>query len=64
MAGNVGSLIQIFMGFLYYVQLYVGDEIDTIYYYLMALLSPCAFSLAIDKVSGCRNVAKLHICFF
>ena len=55
MAGSVASLMQIFMSLLYLVQLYVGDEIDTNYYYLMAILSPSALSLAIDKVSVCHQ---------
>ena len=51
-AGVVGNLVQVIMSLLFYVQVYVGDNIDTAYYYLMCLLSPCAFSMAIDKVSN------------
>lgn len=46
----MGSLIQMAMSMMFYVQVFVGDDIDTVYYYLMALMSPCAFTLGIDKV--------------
>ncbi|XP_018027871.1 cholesterol transporter ABCA5, partial [Hyalella azteca] len=49
-AGVVGNLTQVFMSLLFYLQVYLGDQIDPVYYWLLALMSPCAFSFAIDKI--------------
>lgn len=49
-AGAVGTLVQLLMSLLFYIQVFVGDSIDSVYYWLMALMSPCAFSMGIDKI--------------
>ncbi|KAF2360723.1 hypothetical protein FHG87_008514 [Trinorchestia longiramus] len=49
-AGVVGNLLQVFMSLLFYLQVYLGDEIDPVYFWVLGLMSPCAFSLAIDKI--------------
>ena len=49
-AGIVGNLTQVFFSLLYYLQVYVGDKISTGTFWALGLFSPCAFSLALDKV--------------
>ncbi|KAK7058691.1 ATP-binding cassette sub- A member 5 [Halocaridina rubra] len=49
-AGIAGNLIQVLFSLLYYIQVFVGDDVNSTVYWAMGLLSPCAFSLAIDKV--------------
>ncbi|XP_076036080.1 cholesterol transporter ABCA5-like isoform X2 [Oratosquilla oratoria] len=49
-AGIVGNLTQIAFSLLYYLQVYLGNEISSGAFWALGLLSPCAFSLAIDKV--------------
>ncbi|KAB7495793.1 ATP-binding cassette sub-family A member 6, partial [Armadillidium nasatum] len=48
-AGIVGQLAQIFMGLLFYLQVYLSDRIAPVAFWFLALLSPCAFSLGLDK---------------
>ena len=49
-AGVVGSFMQILVSFLFFIQVYLGDEVNEGVYWALSLLSPCAFSLGIDKV--------------
>ncbi|CAL4074301.1 unnamed protein product, partial [Meganyctiphanes norvegica] len=49
-AGVVANLSQIVFSLLYYLQVFLGDSMDTSVYWALGLLSPCAFSLALDKV--------------
>ncbi|KAB7495543.1 ATP-binding cassette sub-family A member 8-B, partial [Armadillidium nasatum] len=48
-AGIVGQLAQIFMGLLFYLQVFLSDRIAPVAFWFLALLSPCAFSLGLDK---------------
>merc|ERR1712142_769821 len=49
-AGVVANLSQVVFSCLYYLQVFLGDEMDVSVYWALGLLSPCAFSLALDKV--------------
>ncbi|XP_071532999.1 cholesterol transporter ABCA5-like [Panulirus ornatus] len=49
-AGVVANLIQVFLSLLFYLQVYMESKIDQGVFWALALLSPCAFSFAIDKV--------------
>ena len=49
-AGVVGNLVQISFSLLFYLQVYLEDEVDAGVFWGLALLSPCAFAFAIDKV--------------
>lgn len=49
-AGVVGNLTQVAFSLLYYLQVYLGDKISPGAFWAMGLFSPCAFSMAIDKV--------------
>lgn len=49
-AGVVGNLVQISLSLLFYLQVYLEDEVDPGVFWGLALLSPCAFAFAIDKV--------------
>ncbi|XP_068227005.1 cholesterol transporter ABCA5-like [Palaemon carinicauda] len=49
-AGVVGNLTQVAFSLLYYLQVYLGDKISPGTFWAMGLFSPCAFSMAIDKV--------------
>lgn len=49
-AGVVGNLIQVSFSLLFYLQVYLGDQVSPGVFWALGLLSPCAFALAIDKV--------------
>ncbi|KAG0725814.1 ATP-binding cassette sub-family A member 5 [Chionoecetes opilio] len=50
-AGVVGNLVQILLSLLFYLQVYLEDEVDPALFWGLGLLSPCAFAFAIDKVT-------------
>ncbi|XP_047474330.1 phospholipid-transporting ATPase ABCA3-like [Penaeus chinensis] len=49
-AGVVGNLLQVAMSLLYYLQVFLEDDMGQGTFWALGLLSPCAFSLALDKV--------------
>ncbi|KAG7161468.1 ATP-binding cassette sub-family A member 5-like [Homarus americanus] len=49
-AGLIGNLTQVAFSLLFYLQVYLGDSINQGVFWALALLSPCAFSFAVDKV--------------
>ncbi|XP_069935833.1 cholesterol transporter ABCA5 isoform X2 [Cherax quadricarinatus] len=49
-AGVVGNLIQVALSMLFYLQVYLEDDVNQGVFWLLAIFSPCAFSFAIDKV--------------
>lgn len=49
-AGIVANLIQVALSLLFYLQVYLEKDIDQGVFWALALLSPCAFSFALDKV--------------
>lgn len=50
LAGVVGNLVQVSFSLLFYLQVYLEDEIDPGLFWGLAIFSPCAFAFAIDKV--------------
>lgn len=49
-AGVVGNLVQISFSLLFYLQVFLEDEVSPGVFWGLSLLSPCAFAFAIDKV--------------
>lgn len=49
-AGVVANLLQVAMSLLYYLQVFLEDDMGQGAFWALGLLSPCAFSLALDKV--------------
>lgn len=49
-AGVVGNLVQISLSLLFYLQVYLEDEVNPGLFWGLGIFSPCAFAFAIDKV--------------
>lgn len=66
-AGIVGNLMQVALSLLFYLQVYLEDDISPGVFWILGIFSPCAFSFALDKVilfdysSGGLDFDKLWI---
>ncbi|KAK3894585.1 hypothetical protein Pcinc_001659 [Petrolisthes cinctipes] len=48
-AGIAANLVQVALSCLFYLQVYLGDDLDPAIFWALGLFSPCAFAFAVDK---------------
>lgn len=49
-AGIAANLVQVALSCLFYLQVYLGDDLEPAVFWALGLLSPCAFAFGVDKV--------------